>query len=66
MFRWQDTLDMHVYSKNTSQIYACLGSKIPHGKKKEKKKKRKKKQEKEINKCIPSNIEKTSFGLDPS
>ena len=22
MFRWQDTLDMHVYSKKTSQKYA--------------------------------------------
>ena len=60
MFRQQDTLDMHVYSKNTSQniymyvqvarylgcaciqqkyltkIYTCLGSKIPHEKKKQK------------------------------
>ena len=24
MFRWQDTLDMHVYSKNTSQKYTHL------------------------------------------
>ena len=30
MFRQQDTLDMHVYNKNTSQnIYVCLDSKIP-------------------------------------
>ena len=31
MFRQKDTLDMHVYSKNTLQkhIYVCLGSKIP-------------------------------------
>ena len=43
MFRWQDTLDMHVYSKNTSKICTCLGSKIPHEKKKKKKKEKKKK-----------------------
>ena len=49
MFRQQDTLDMHVYSKNTSQKYTHVQvAKYLMEKKGEKKQKYK--QEKEINK----------------
>ena len=48
MFRQQDTLDMHVYSKNTSQKYAHVQIAKYLMKKKEKKKKQTRKRNKQM------------------